>query len=83
MIERRVVAGPRMVRDKNTGEMITVVERRADGVAGARGPTCLVFSNDAGFRRLWDYPARWTEFGDDELLALYERRSLHHRSRSA
>ena len=63
-----------MVRDRKTGEMVTVVERSADGIAGARGPTCLVFSTDAGFRRIWEYPGNWSEFGDDELLALSERR---------
>ena len=63
--ETRIVNGPRMIRDRATGEMITVIERRADHVAGARGPACLVFSTDAGFRRLWDYPARWMDFGDD------------------
>ena len=82
LTETRVVNGPRMVRDGKTGEMISVVERRADGVAGARAPFCLVFSSEAGFRRIWNYPANWMDFGDDELLALSEPR-LMQRSQSA
>jgi hypothetical protein len=80
--DSRVVGGPRMVRDRKTGEMISVVERRADGIAGARNSHCLVFSSERGFRRLWDYPRNWMEFGDDELIALSERRSIS-RSQSA
>ena len=82
LTETRVVHGPRMVRDRRTGEMITVIERRADGVAGARAPFCLVFSSEAGFRRIWNYPANWTDCGDDELVALSEHR-LTPRSQSA
>lgn len=69
----RVVRGPRVVRDAPTGEVITVVERRADGVAGARRPTCLLFSTERGFTRLWDYPANWDDMSDAELVALSER----------
>ena len=77
--ENRVLRGPRLVRDKQSGEIISVVERRADGVAGARRPTCLIFSTDVGFNRVWYYPTHWQRLNDDELIALTE----HWRSRSA
>ena len=69
-----------MVRDVASGDVITIVERRADGVAGARGPACLFFSTDRGFTRLWDYPKHWDELTDADLVALSERRGI---SRSA
>ena len=56
--------------------MVSVVERRSDGIAGARSSHCLVFSSERGFRRLWDYPRNWMEFGDDELIALSETRTV-------
>ena len=62
------------MRDRSTGDMVSVVERRADGVAGARAPSCLIFSTDAGFNRVWTYPANWQELGDDELIGLTIRR---------
>ena len=53
---------------------MSVVERRTDGVAGARGPSCLIFSTELGFTRVWVYPDRWEELTDDELIALTVRR---------
>ena len=78
--DARVLRGPRLLRDESTGETITVVERRADGVAGARGPASLFFSTDRGFIRLWDYPDDWDDMADADLMALSER---PRRSRSA
>lgn len=78
--EDRVMSGPRLVRDSRTGEMVSVVERRADGVAGARGPSCLIFSTELGFTRIWDYPRNWKDIGDDELIGLTSslcRRNVH------
>lgn len=72
--EDRVLKGPRLVRDRRTGDMVSVVERRADGVAGARAPSCLIFSTDAGFTRVWTYPSDWQELADDELISLTIRR---------
>lgn len=72
--ENRVLKGPRLVRDRSNGDMVSVVERRTDGVAGARAPSCLIFSTDAGFTRVWTYPANWQEMSDDELIALTIRR---------
>jgi hypothetical protein len=69
----RILSGPRIVRDSRTGDVVSVVERRADGVAGARGPSCLIFSTDAGFTRVWHYPRGWQRLNDDELIALTER----------
>ena len=72
-----VVRGPRMIRDGATGEVTTVVERRAEGIAGARAPSCLVFSTDRGFTRLWNYPENWADLTDRELIALSEFRRSH------
>lgn len=72
--ETAVVKGPRILRDGATGDVTTVVERRAEGVAGARGPACLVFNTERGFTRLWVYPADWNQLSDQELIALSERR---------
>ena len=71
--ENRILRGPRVVRDHRSGEMVSIVERRTDGVAGARGPSCLIFSTDAGFTRVWTYPSNWQRLGDDELMELTER----------
>ena len=71
--ESRVLSGPRIARDSRTGDVVSIVERRADGVAGARASTCLIYSTDAGFTRVWSYPANWQRLSDDDLLALTER----------
>ena len=71
--ETLVINGPRIMRDRANDEVVTVVERWAHGVAGARGPACLVFSTDVGFTRLWDYPANWTDLSDAELIRLSAR----------
>ena len=71
-----VVRGPRMIRDGSTGDVISVVERRAEGVTGARAPSCLVFSTDRGFTRLWNYPENWMDLTDAELKALSEFRRI-------
>ena len=72
-----ILRGPRLIRDDATGDMLTVVERRADGVAGARAPRCLVFSTDRGFTRLWSYPDNWMDLTDSELRMLSEFRRAH------
>jgi hypothetical protein len=72
-----VLRGPRIIRDGDTGDVLTVVERRADGVAGARASSCLVFSTDLGFTRLWNYPENWADLSDAELKALSEVRRVH------
>ena len=69
--ENAVIRGPRMIRDE-TGEVWTVVERKADAIVGARRPACLIFHTDRGFTRLWIYPEKWDELSDRELLALCE-----------
>lgn len=69
-----VVRGPRVIRDGTYGDVMTVVERRAEGVTGARAPSCLVFSTDRGFTRLWNYPENWYDLSDSELKALSELR---------
>lgn len=76
-IENNILRGPRLIRDGATGDVITVVERRADGVTGARGPCCLLFSTDRGFIRLWNYPENWIDLSDGELKELSEFRRSH------
>ena len=73
--DHTVVNGPRVLRDNSSGEITTVVERKADGVAGARGPKCLLFHTERGFTRLWHYPANWPDLSDEELLRLEARQS--------
>lgn len=75
--DSNVVRGPRVLRDSASGDVITVVERRADGVAGARGTCCLIFSTDRGFTRVWSYPDNWLEISDAELKAVSEFRRSH------
>ena len=71
--ELSIVNGPRVVRNDATGDLTTVVERKAERVVGSRGPRCLIFNTDLGFTRLWDYPENWLDLGDQELLALAQR----------
>jgi len=73
--DTEIVNGPRVLRNESTGELTTVVERRADGVAGARAPSCLLFHTDRGFTRLWHYPANWAELSDAELIRIEARQS--------
>ena len=72
--DEHIVGLPRVIRDPASGEMTTVVERRADHTAGARGPRCLIFSNDRGFIRIWEYPEQWSALSDGELMRLSEYR---------
>lgn len=72
--ESVVVRGPRVVRDAETGDIITLVERQADGITGARRPRCLVISTERGFTRLWNYPENWIDMSDAELKTLSELR---------
>ena len=71
--EGRILNGPRVIHDNRSGETVSVMERRTDGVAGARGPACLIFSTDAGFTRVWLYPSDWQRLNEDDLMALTER----------
>lgn len=75
-----LISGPRVLRDDNTGEVTTIVERRADAIVGARAPSCLIFHTDRGFMRLWNYPRNWNDLTDQELLSLTES---NQRSQSA
>jgi hypothetical protein len=60
---------PRIFRD-GTGALWTVLEVEAAGMAGARGPRCLVFECGAAVRRVWHYPAEWGEWNAEKLEAL-------------
>ena len=53
--ENAIVRGPRVLRDEDTGDVTTIVERKADAIVGARAPRCLIFHTDRGFIRLWNY----------------------------
>jgi hypothetical protein len=48
----------------------TLSERDARHVPGARGERCLILENDAIVRRLWVYPADWSELPTEALMAL-------------
>jgi hypothetical protein len=78
--ENAVIGGPRVLRDENTGDVTTVVERKANAIVGARASSCLIFHTDGGFVRLWEYPENWMDLPDGDLLALTEP---PRRSRSA
>ena len=75
--EDTTLGASRAVRDAATGEITTIIERKADDVAGSMGPTCLIVNTELGFTRLWAYPANWRELSDEDLLALarHPRRS--------
>lgn len=62
--------GPRYLVDPETQARLVVEERPADGVAGARGRSYLIFFFEHGFHRLWKFPADWDRMPDDELLRL-------------
>jgi hypothetical protein len=48
----------------------TVVEVGADGVPGALGARCLVFSRQGCIRRVWNYPLNWRALDAAGLAAL-------------
>jgi hypothetical protein len=48
----------------------TVVEVEADGVPGAQGARCLVFSRPSCIRRVWNYPVDWRTLDAAGLAAL-------------
>ena len=66
----------RLVHAKD-GTRWRVREALAHDVPGAEASSCLIF--DAGFvcRRVWRYPADWSEFDDLALLAIMERPRQH------
>jgi hypothetical protein len=68
-----IVNGPRLIRERTTGALTTVIERRARTVAGARTPAFLLLSTERGFTRLWNYPSNWMALSDEALLALPEQ----------
>lgn len=48
----------------------TVVEVEANGVPGARGPRCLLFSRQDCIRRVWEYPTNWRQLDATALAVL-------------
>lgn len=52
----------------------TVREVKADGVPGARGSRCLLFTRENCIRRVWDFPADWRALDEAGLAALSGRR---------
>jgi hypothetical protein len=83
MMQERILSGPRVVVDGSTGEAVSIVERRTDGVAGAPRSSCLIYSTDVGFTRIWNYPERWEELSDDDLMGLVDQLQRPRRARSA
>jgi hypothetical protein len=47
-----------------------VREVSAASVPGLHGERCLIFDSDASVRRVWDYPAVWSELSDEDLWHL-------------
>jgi hypothetical protein len=47
-----------------------VREVSAASVPGSHGERCLIFDSDMSVRRVWDYPAAWSELSDDDLWQL-------------
>jgi hypothetical protein len=54
----------------NEGVEWEVVEVDGSRVPAARGDRCLVFRSPNAIRRVWNYPARWSELGVRELMEL-------------
>jgi len=47
-----------------------VREVSAASVPGSNSERCLIFDSDATVRRVWDYPAAWSELSDEDLWHL-------------
>jgi len=54
------------------GTVWRVTEMRGWSASGA-AETSLIAAHEYGFRRLWDFPANWSELSDDELAQLVSR----------
>lgn len=67
---RQRVRGPRYLVDPETQMRLVVEERPAQGVAGARSATYLIFFFEQGFHRVWAFPRDWYDLSDEELLRL-------------
>lgn len=52
-----------------TGAVWRVKEMLVWGANG-RGATSLIAEHERGFRRLWDFPADWSELSDRDLAEL-------------
>jgi hypothetical protein len=50
-----------------------VREALAHDVPGAEASSCLIFDGRFVCRRVWRYPAEWSELDDLALLAIMER----------
>lgn len=47
-----------------------VREVSAASIPGSNGERCLIFDSEMTVRRVWDYPAAWSELSDDDLWHL-------------
>jgi hypothetical protein len=45
-------------------------EVSAVSVPGSQGDRCLIFDSEMTVRRVWDYPASWSELSDEDLWRL-------------
>jgi hypothetical protein len=52
------------------GVLWRVIEVDARHTPGARGERCLLFSSPGAIRRVWQFPADWSQRPADELDAL-------------
>jgi hypothetical protein len=71
MLRGRHDATMMMMRDLwHEGVEWHVREVSAASVPGSSSERCLIFDSDMTVRRVWDYPAAWSELSDDDLWHL-------------
>jgi hypothetical protein len=71
MLRGRHDATTMMMRELwNEGVEWHVREVSAASVPGSSSERCLIFDSDMTVRRVWDYPAAWSELSDDDLWHL-------------
>jgi len=63
-VERQIV--------DESGTSWRVTEMRVWDASG-RGATSLIAAHERGFRRLWDFPADWSELDDVKLAELVSK----------
>jgi hypothetical protein len=71
MLRGRHDAAATMMREfRHDGVEWHVREVSAASVPGSNSEHCLIFDSDMTVRRVWDYPAAWSELSDDDLWQL-------------
>jgi hypothetical protein len=71
MLRGRHDAAAKMMREFwHDGVEWHVREVSAASVPGSNSEHCLIFDSEMTVRRVWDYPAAWSELSDDDLWHL-------------